>query len=169
MKTILLCAVSLDGKIARDSFDKLAWVSRENKKFFAQVTRKTGIVIIGHNTYQLIKKPLKGRLLLVLASKPWEEKEIPGQIEFTNDSPTEILKNLEKRGFKRVFLGGGRKINTLFLKQNLIDEIWLVYEPVILGKGIGLFEEEKFDISCSLLSVSKIAKEIFLVKYKIRY
>ena len=33
------------------------------------------------------------------------------------------LKNLEKRGFSKVFIGGGRKINTLFLKENLIDEL----------------------------------------------
>ena len=97
MKVILLSAVSLDGKIARGAFDKLDWVSGENKKFFAKVTRKAGVVIIGHNTFKVIGKPLEERLLKVLASKPWEEKKIPGKIEFTNSSPVEIQKGLRER------------------------------------------------------------------------
>jgi len=168
MKTVLLSAVSLDGKIARDSFDKLGWVSRENKKFFAKVTRKAGVVIVGHNTFKLIGKPLEDRLLVVLASKPWAEETKPGKVEFTNDSPTKLLKGLKKRGFKEVFIGGGRKINTLFLKQNLLDEIWLVYEPLILGKGIGLFEEGISSSRFKLKEGKKLSSGLLLLKYERR-
>lgn len=168
MKTILLCAVSLDGKIARGSFDKLAWVSRENKKFFAQVTRKTGIVIVGNNTFKAIGKPLPGRLLIVLTTKPEKEKEKLGKVEFTNNSPRKILKGLEERGFKRVFVAGGRKTNTLFLKKNLLDEIWLVVEPIILGQGIGLFEEEVKPLQLKPCEIKRLNSSIVLLKYERR-
>lgn len=165
MKTILISAVSLDGKIAQGSLDNLVWVSKENKKFFAKVTRRAGVVIIGHNTFKAIERPLEGRLLVVLASKHWEEEAIPGIVEFTNDPPTKILKDLEKKGFKEVFIGGGRKINTLFLKENLLDEIWLVIEPVILGKGIGLFEEGVSSLRFGLKESKKLNRNLLLLKY----
>lgn len=168
MKTILLCAVSLDGKIARNSFDKLDWVSQANKKFFAQVTRKAGIVLVGNNTFKAIGRPLPERLLIVLTTRPGDEKEIPGKVEFTNSSPREILKNLEGRGFKRVFVAGGRKINTLFLKENLLDEIWLVIEPIILGQGIGLFEEGTESLPLKFCEIKRLNSGLVFLKYERR-
>lgn len=165
MKVILVSAVSLDAKIGRDFFDKLDWVSLENKQFFGQASRRAGVVILGHNTLKTIKKPLKGRLVVVLTSKPEKEKPVPGKVEFTNQAPGKILAALEARGFKEAILGGGRKINSLFLKENLIDEIWLVVEPVVLGKGIGLFEEGVPGLEFKLLEVEKIGHRLVGLKY----
>lgn len=165
MKVVLVSALSLDGKIGRDSLDKLDWVSLESKQFFGQVSRKAGAVILGHNTFKTIKKPLKGRLLVVLTSKPEKAKSAPGKVEFTNQSPGKILATLEARGFEEVVPGGGRKTNSLFLRENLIDEIWLVVEPVVLGMGIGLFEEGVPGLEFKLLEVEKIGYRLVRLKY----
>lgn len=165
MKVVLVSAVSLDGKIGRDSSDKLEWVSQENKRFFGQVSRKAGAVVLGHNTFKAIEQPLKERLVVVLASKPEEEESILGEVEFTNRSPEEVLSSLETRGFSEVVLGGGRKVNSSFLKENLIDEIWLIFEPIVLGKGINLFEEEVSLSRFKLLGMEKLESGLAVLKY----
>lgn len=165
MKVVLVSAVSLDGKIGRDSYDKLEWVSRENKKFFGQVTRKAGAVIFGRKTFETIGRPLKERLVIVLTSKPEEGRPVSGEVEFTDESPEEVLSGLESRGFSEVILGGGRRLNSLFLKRSLVDEIWLVFEPIVLGEGIGLLEEEVPFSRFKLLRVGKLGNNLIVLKY----
>jgi len=168
MKVILLCAISLDGKIAKGPFAPVDWTSPEDKKFFRQETKKARVVICGHNTFKAMKKSLPGRLLIVLASSS-KEKSIPGILEFTNQSPKRILADLAKRGFQKVIIGGGGKINALFLKNKLLDEIWLSLNPKIFGKGISLFNDEDFDLAVSLTSLKKINRNTLLLKYKVNY
>ena len=165
MKAILVSALSLDGKIGRDSADRLDWVSSENKGFFGRVSREAGAVVFGHKTFKAIKKPLKERLVVVLTSRPEEKESTPGRVEFTDQEPEEILANLEKRGFEKVIVGGGQEINRLFLGKDLVDEIWLVIEPVVLGGGLDLFSLEDSETRFKLLAMEKINHSLAVLKY----
>jgi len=169
MKVILLAATTLNGRIARHQEEKVDWTSREDKRLFAQISKKGGVVIVGHHTFKTLKKPLSERLMIVLTRKPKKEKSIPNRVEFTDQSPKKIINNLTRRGFKMAIVGGGSQINALFLKAGLIDEIWLTLAPRIFGKGISLFGEEKFDFQALLISVSKLDKNFLLIKYKVDY
>ena len=48
-------------------------------------------------------------------------------------SGREILNSLEKAGFENILLEGGGKLIGLFLKENLIDELYLTVTPWVLG------------------------------------
>jgi dihydrofolate reductase len=63
---------------------------------------------------------------------------------------------------------GGSEIAALFLKENLVKELWLTFEPKIFGKGGSIVGDEKFDIDLKLLSVDKLnEKGTLVVKYEV--
>lgn len=164
MKVIIMCAVSLDGKIARGKNDPIDWTSRQDKKNFAQQTKKAGVVIMGHNTFKSIGHPLKDRFNLVLTSQPLAQVGQKGQLEFTDQKPAQLLRNLSRRGFKKVFVIGGSKINSLFLKENLVTEIWLTLVPIIFGQGISLFDT-MLEKKLRLVSLKKLSYGLLFLKY----
>ena len=81
-------------------------------------------------------------------------------------SPREALERAKTLGFNHVLLSGGGILNSVFLKENLIDEIILNIDPYILGKGINIFQEDNFEKNLKLVSVKKLKKDIVQVKYK---
>ena len=72
--------------------------------------------------------------------------EVPGQIEFTNESPVELTTRFKSKGHKQMLVVGGPHVATSFLKEQLIDELWLTIEPKIFGTG-GNFATDEIWIS----------------------
>ena len=60
-------AITLDGKIAKHKAHFPNWTSKEDKKFFAKISKEHKVVLMGANTFSTFKKPLKDRLNVVLA------------------------------------------------------------------------------------------------------
>lgn len=167
MKTILLMAITLDGKIAKTASQLADWTSKADKKIFVAETKKAGVIVMGETTYNTIGRPLPGRLNLILSQEPQKKENIPDSLEFIKAEPKEICAMLEKRGFETVILGGGAMVNGSFLKENLIDEIWLTIEPKIFGEGLPLFNGANVDANLELISIEKIADNVLHVRYKI--
>lgn len=171
MKTIIIMAQSLDGVIAYDSEHTANWTSKEDKQFFISETKKAGVIIFGRKTYKTFgDKPLPGRLNLVMTLDENEKKlEKPGLVEYAvKEEPSDILKALKKRGFKKVFVGGGSMINSLFLDAELIDELWITVEPKIFGTGLKIFTDKKRDINLVLKTAKKVNQSV-LLKYGVSY
>jgi dihydrofolate reductase len=59
--------------------------------------------------------------------------------------PQEAISILHKQGFETIMVCGGGGSNASFIKENLIDEIYLDIEPIAFGKGIHLFAESEFE------------------------
>ncbi len=160
-------AITADGKIAKTTDQPATWTSRADKKIFVEETKKAGVIIMGETTYNTIGKPLSERLNIVMSLTPEKQKNVPGVLEFTNKPPRELLKDLEKRGCSIVILGGGATINGLFLKENLIDELWLTVEPKIFGAGMALFNNADVNLDLELLEVKQLDKNVLQLRYKI--
>lgn len=168
MKVILMMAITVDGKIAKHRKHPADWTSRADKKVFVSETKRVGVILMGKTTYETIGKPLAGRLNIVLDLHPKKSQNIPGELEFTNKPPRKLLKELKERGFQEAILGGGATINGLFLKENLIDEVWLTLEPKIFGEGLSLFQGAAKDLDLKLLEVKKLAPDVIWVKYRVK-
>jgi dihydrofolate reductase len=156
MKISLMCAITLDGKIARNEHHFVDWSSREDKRLFFATTKRAGVLILGNNTYKTFSAPLPGRLHIVLTSDTSDKINIPGQVEYTSASPKEIAADLEARGFGEAILAGGGQVNALFLKANLIDELLLTLEPLVFGSGIDLFRSGELDARWRLEHMEKL-------------
>ncbi len=167
-QVILIMAVTLDGKIAKHSHQPADWTSSADKRAFVKATKQAGVIIMGRQTYQTIGRPLPGRLNVVLTSQPKDKQSISGRLEFTDLSPVKLVKQLEKRGYHQIILAGGSTVNTRFLEQNLIDEIWLTIEPKIFGHGLSLFKDIDVNLDLELIDIKQLDKNVIQVRYKIK-
>lgn len=144
IKTILIAAISADGKIAERADQKsLDWTSKEDLKFFIERTKQAGVVIMGRKTFETIGKPLKNRLNVIMTSDPDRRgSHAPppeeGLLEYANATPAEILASLDARGYQEAAICGGSSVYSQFLKEGLVDELFLTIEPVLFGSGVPL-------------------------------
>ncbi len=164
MDVILIAAVSADGKIAQSS-DQLSldWTSKEDLRFFVEKTKEIGVVIMGRKTFDTIGKPLKDRQLIVMTRSPEEQETMEG-VEFTSETPHEILERLEGLGLKSVVLAGGSSIYSKFLYDNLVTDVYLTIEPILFGQGVPLaFGFDRIDME--LEDVSELGENGILAHY----
>jgi dihydrofolate reductase len=168
MEITLMAAVTLDGKIARHAAHLSDWTSPEDKKLFRTETRRAGVIIIGHNTFRTLHRPLPGRLHIVLTRDLADKVNIPGVVEYTTAAPATIVADLTGRGYARAILVGGAQVNALFLAADLVDEIWLTVEPVIFGQGLSLFAGGAFARRARLVSLTPLNADAFLARYSLR-
>lgn len=167
MKVILVMAISADGYITKHEAGLVDWTSKEDKKHFSKITKETGGVIYGRNTFATFNKPLPERLNIVMTREPEKYESIPDLLEFTNQSPEVILETLEQRGFDQIALGGGSAVNKMFLDKNLIDEIYLTIEPKIFGSGKRLFDTVNKEVTLELIDNSLLNDNTLLLHYKV--
>ncbi len=61
--------------------------------------------------------------------------------------------------------GSGNLIQTL-LKNDLVDELWLKFFPVTLGKGKRLFEEGTIPVAFELIETKTSPSGVIFANYK---
>jgi dihydrofolate reductase len=166
LKIIMMMAITVDGKIAKNDKHFPDWTSMEDKKYFAKLSKECGVVIMGEKTFDTFPSPLKERLSVVFTLDP--ERPEQENVKWVSGEPKPVVEELEKMGFKSAILGGGAGINTLFLKNKLIDEIILTVEPKIFGAGLSLFSED-FDVNLELLNMEKLNENSIALRYKLAY
>lgn len=164
MKVILIMAQTLDGIIGRSSDEFIDWTGSADKKMFMQVTKTAGVVIMGSKTYDTIGRPLPGRKNIVLTRNKARESNPPNLI-FTSKKPREILADLEEEGFSQAAVIGGSQINTLFARENAIDEYIVTIAPKLFGKGLNMFNEP-LELELELTASSLLEGKYLLLKYK---
>jgi dihydrofolate reductase len=169
MKVILYMGITVNGYIARENGDS-EWTSEEDLKGFEQNSRSAGNIIMGKNTYLYASQaellPFKDALNVVVSHGQIENK-YGDKVLVTDKNPKEVLKMLEEKGFSEAFLAGGGQLNTAFLKENLIDEIYLDVEPLLFGKGVKVFAESDFDIELELIESKPLNKNTVQLHYKV--
>lgn len=172
MKKILVFVSTLDGKVTKwgDSNVK-SWTSKNDQEYFSKLWIDAPLIVMGSNTFNVNQvKPNSNHLHLIMTSKPvkYSNYVIPGQLEFTNESASQIVDRFEKEDKKQMLIVGGAHIATSFLKDDLIDELWLTIEPKIFGLGGNFVIEEKLDINLQLISCEKVNdKGTLITKYKV--
>ncbi len=168
MKVILFMGQSLNGFIA-DEKGREKFISWQSWKEFKKFSEKIGCFILGRGTYEIIKKhgdlnvdKIKSEKIIV------SNKKIDVGKNHLATSPKEALNIAKKLGFKTVVLAGGSGLNKSFLEKNLIDEIKIYVEPVIVGKGITLFAQGKFEKKLKLISSKKLKSDLLELIYSVK-
>ncbi len=162
----MMMAITADGKIAKNSTQFANWTSREDKKLFVEISKKHGVIIMGENTFKTFPKPLPDRLNVVFSHQEHLTK-IEG-VKWVKGEPQKVLEEIAELGYQSALLGGGTGLNSLFLKNKLINEIILTVEPKIFGSGLSLFNED-FEADLKLLAVEKLNENTVMLKYQVIY
>ncbi len=169
MKVKIYNAISIDGFIATPSHNT-EWVSDTDWEEFSLQVRNSRAIIMGRKTYEVSGEdfPYDCELNVVMTSNDelLDKKEEEG-IWFTDARPKEVLEEIESLGFSETLIIGGGKLNGSFLKAGLVDEIILSVHPLVLGKGIKLFEDEEFSLQLELIGSRVLNQELAQLTYAV--
>jgi dihydrofolate reductase len=160
---------SVNGIISKGEKDNIDWSSKQDKSFFKNITQESGVVIFGRKTFDNIGKPLPGRLNIVITSSPEKYESIKGKLFFTNMSPAKLLSYLEKRNYEYVIIGGGRSIYSQFLNQQLVNELYVTFEPILLSEGLRMTDKLTSDTQLKKIGTQALTSNSIIIHYKILY
>jgi len=167
MKVTLYMAVSIDGFIAKKDGDS-DWVSPVDSTNFEQKIKEKGCIFVGRRTfdqYQGDLYPVKGVTNIVLTSDLSLKSENDDVIYA--QSPSDAIKQAQEKGHDRALLIGGGTTNGLFLKEGLIDEVFLSVHPLILGNGIKLFEGIETDLKLRFIDQKELGEGLAQLHYRV--
>lgn len=173
MKVLLAFVASLDGRVTGPRGEQSrTWASPQDQQFFTGLVQKTGVVIVGRNTYLEHKKyfsqsPHIRRIVMTSDAKLTSTKI--SRLEFSTETPSKLIRRLEREGVKKVLLAGGPRLSAAFMRAKLVSEFFLTIEPKIFGGGLPLFEGSVGKPKLTLVSTKRLnTAGTILLKYKVR-
>jgi dihydrofolate reductase len=138
MHVILMVAITVDGKIARDADHFPDWTGKADKRLYVDITKKAGVMIMGSTTFDTIGRVLPDRKTVVMTRNPDRQSD-RDDLVFTQAPPERIISDLASQGYQEAVVVGGSKINHLFAERGLIDELILTISPYVFGSGLSIF------------------------------
>lgn len=173
MKVVLVFVSTLDGKVTKWGDPNVKkWSSPEDRKYFLKMMRESRLVVMGRNSFNAEPvKPSENKLVMVMTHNPelYRQREVRGKIEFTDLTPEQLVTRFSEEKYEIMHVLGGPKVAASFLKEQLVDELWLTIEPKIFGRGNILVADEQLDIELRLISCEKINSEgTMITRYEIK-
>lgn len=154
---IAIVALTIDGKIARlNGKDGSDWTSAEDKAFMREKLNDMDLIIVGRTTWQQYHKPLSKRKCLVFTSSVSDMKEENENLTYFNPSNASLENYIKEKGYQNICVLGGSQVYTYFLKNQLINDLYITIEPLIFGDGVPLFNQTVADQQWSLVEVRKL-------------
>lgn len=164
-KIILYIATSLDGCIARENGD-IDWLPTNTDSGYDKFYKSIDIVIMGKTTYDQV---------LTFGAYPYKEKRsfvFTRNDSLTKDENVEFVSNVEElakiisSSEANIWLVGGSKLLSTFLQYKLVDEIIISIIPIVLGKGIPLFQNINQEVKLELMRTTTYS-ELVELTYKV--
>jgi len=158
IRSSVYVGASVDGFIARtdhrlDFLDSAEPV--DGDMGFADFMASVDVLVMGRTTFEVVLDLVSGDdgldwpydvpVVVMSTTGPAVPAELADRVETTAEAPRAILDDLSSRGFRHVYVDGGRTIQS-FLRAGLIDEIIVTTIPVLIGDGIPLFGELADDV-----------------------
>lgn len=161
-----IAAVTLDGKIAKNSRHPSTWTSAEDKKFFTAELKKYDLLILGNNTFKAIENKGSGSQdYLIFSRTPLPQPS--SNVRYFNPEVENFLNYITSKNYQNVAILGGTQIYNWFLAHDLINEIYITIEPLIFGAGLPLFSKGTIDQKFQLVSCDRLnAVGTLLLRYQ---
>ena len=149
-KNSVFIATSLDGCIA-DKDGGIDWLNtfpeiNNIDTGYEAFTARIDALVMGRNTYETvlgfdIDWPYQKPVFVVSNSLSDVPENLKGKVFIVKGALAEILAEIHQYGHYRLYIDGGRLIQS-FLSEDLIDEMIITIIPVVLGRGIPLFADQ---------------------------
>jgi dihydrofolate reductase len=164
-KNIVFIAKSLDGFIAGKN-GELDWLNttpnpENNDMGFVSLMNEIDAIVMGRTTFEMVcsfegEWPYNKPLFVLSNSLNEIPEKFKEKATLLNSNPKEILNNIHKKGFYKLYIDGGKTVQN-FLKEDLIHELRVTTIPILLGDGISLF-----NILPKSLEFNHLKTEVFL-------
>jgi dihydrofolate reductase len=168
MHVAVIAVQSIDGCITRHRGEGAAgWASAEDQQHFRRALATFDCAIFGAGTYRADRAHIRPRLQrdllrVVMTRNPeaFAGDAVADQLEFTAESPADVVAHLSARGRQRCALLGGQQVYGQFFQEDLVDELIVTLEPLIFGEGLRLCDqpvERRFELAeCTHLTPSTL-------------
>lgn len=166
-KVLLGLGISLDGYIARlDGSVDFLFMPKDYSMgpFFKTIDA----AVLGRKTYDDGLKmggTFTGSTKYYVFSHSLPPGERNGVI-FVNDSPSAVIDEIRKKPGKNIWLMGGGILIRDFLKEDLVDELYLGIVPTLIGEGIPLFPSGFPQREFSLIENKTYSRGLIALKYE---
>ena len=168
----LYSAVSLDGYIAREdgNVDWLSYPQFEIKGSdygYGNFYKDIDTTLMGYKTFEFVLNydgpfPYPNKKNYVFTR---QKRDPYKEVEFIQDDIVSFCQDLKAMEGGSIWLVGGGQINSLLIKNNLVDEIMLTVFPLILGSGIPLFPGDLPETGLSLTDTISYKNGIVQLHY----
>jgi len=168
-------AMSLDGFVARQNHG-LDWLMKQNTAgedhgydaFFSKVDG----LVMGSGSYKTAltfdawpyEKPV------IVMSHSLTNADIPDDLRdkvfLTSLTPKQVMHSLADRGWRRVYIDGGKIIQS-FMRGRLIVDMTVTLIPILIGEGKRMFGTLDADIDLELQSAQPYPSGLLTLKYKV--
>lgn len=166
--------ISLDGFVAGPN-GEMNWIKVDEEIFdyVGKRISKTDTALYGRVTYEMMEnywataadKPSASKhdiehsrwyskVHKLVLSKTMKEEALTNT-NVISDNLSERINKIKQQTGNEILLFGSPTATQSLLKQNLIDGFWLFVNPIVLGKGIPLFEDIQNKINLKLLKTSQ--------------
>ena len=142
-------ARSLDGYIA-DKNGGLDWLNAvpnpdQLDMGYEKFIKEVDAIVMGRSTFETVcsfdmEWPYKIPVFVLSRTMDKVPEKYQENAKHLNGSLTEILDQIHKKGYTRLYIDGGTTIQN-FLKEDLINEIIITTIPILLGGGSPLLGE----------------------------
>ena len=151
--TVVYCAASLDGFIARANGD-IDWLGEgepDNDYGWSKFICDIDAIVMGRVTFEQLltfDDWHYGKIPMTVLSRTLDQipDKLSDHVTTSALPPKELLAQLEEQGRRRVYVDGGKTIQS-FLSAGLIDELIITTIPILIGDGIPLFGPLEQDLS----------------------
>jgi len=168
-KIILGLGISLDGYIARpDGAVDFLFMPKDYSMgpFFKTIDT----AFMGRKTYEVAMRMGGGSVgtpgvtsYVFSGTLPAGERN---GVIFVDDAPKKVAAMVRKRKGKNIWLMGGGELGRDFLKEDLVDELYIGVVPVLIGEGIPLFPSGFPQREFRLLENKTFSRGMIALKYE---
>ena len=151
-KIMIIGIVAIDRNLAIGKGGTLPWHYSADMRFFKQTTIHNAVVM-GHHTWETLKKPLPERLNIVLTTKT----DLPAVDSVVRLPQLESVLTLAKTLTTDLFVIGGGKVYETFLPY--IDR-WIVTEVPLSIEGADTFVPPNFLDGFALCEVRQLDEDL---------
>lgn len=168
-------ATSVDGMVARSNH-QIDWLMKQDTTGedhgYDEFMDSVDGIVMGRGSYENVltfgewpyKKPV------VVMSKTLKPQDIPAgikdKIHLTDLDPPELMQSLEKDGWSRAYIDGGKVVQS-FIKCGLIEDFVLTTVPILIGDGIRLFGDIDKDIDLEFVNSKSFKSGLVQNYYRI--
>jgi dihydrofolate reductase len=170
----LYIAASLDGFIAREN-GSIDWLTEyennpETDYGYSEFYVSIGTVLMGRKTYEQVlgfgNWPYKEKKSYVFTRQK-EPLRRENNVEFVSGNIGEFVRELKENTEEDIWLMGGSQVIKVFLDENLVQDLIIFVVPIILGRGIPLFDRIGKEIRLRTGRVKRYENGLVRVEYEI--
>jgi dihydrofolate reductase len=170
MNVIIYLASSANGMISNQR-NVPDWLSPEYGQGFMSICQRTKAVIMGKTTYQILAPeylPLKEDGSLVVLTHDTSLSPPQPNVLFTDQPARDIIALLESKGYTEAVIIGGTLTVSEFLKAGLVNELYLVIEPVLFNGGLPVLKEVNQDFKLILSDIKQLNANTVQLHYLLK-